>query len=57
MYYIFREGVCSLRCPACNGHAPHYNFICNLSGSIIFSTLFKKRHYFVKNFIEHKVMF
>lgn len=33
---IFWEYVCSLRCPACKGHEPHYILICGLSGSTIF---------------------
>ena len=45
-HYILREGVCSVRYPACIAHAPCYIVICGLSGSTVFFHMSHKRHDF-----------
>ena len=57
MYFIFRDYVCSRRYPAFNGHVPHYNFICCLSGFIIFSTLSKNDTIYGKTLLNTKLCF
>jgi hypothetical protein len=46
--------ICSLRYPACNGHAPYFHLL-YFPALQYFSTFSQKRHDFIKNVTEHKI--
>jgi len=49
-------GSVNLSYPACKAHAANYIAICDLSGSTIFSTLYRERHDLWKPVIENKML-